>query len=115
MELKDKFRKGLMDMLVLKVLSRKDSYAYQIAQTLENVSQNAVTFAVPSMYPLLNRLQRQGFVSSYFLDDPKHRERVYYHIEPAGREQLDLLTEAYSKVKNGVEAIFNYSISDMDE
>ena len=83
MELKDKFRKGLMDMLVLKVLSRKDSYAYQIAQTLENVSQNAVTFAVPSMYPLLNRLQRQGFVSSYFLDDPKHRLSLI-HICPVG-------------------------------
>ena len=107
MELKDKFRKGLMDMLVLKVLSRKDSYAYQIAQTLENVSQNAVTFAVPSMYPLLNRLQRQGFVSSYFLDDPKHRERVYYHIEPAGRERLRVLREEYEAVHRGIQNILN--------
>lgn len=107
MDYKDKFKKGLIEMLLLKILSEHDCYGYQITQILKSVSDGDIVVREPSMYPILYKLQERDMITSY-----KRRkgrmERVYYHIEEAGREELKTLMEAYYQVQRGTAALLNY-------
>ena len=75
-------------MLLLKVLSEHDCYGYQITQIFKRVSDGSIVVREPSMYPILYRLQDRGLITSYNQKGNGHMERVYYHIEDAGREEL---------------------------
>ena len=109
MDLKDRFKKGLIDMLLLKVLSEHDCYGYQITQILKRVSNDSIVVREPSMYPILYRLQGRGLITSYTQKGRGHMERVYYHIEDSGREELKQLSDAYQEVQRGVEAVMEYT------
>ena len=104
-------------MLLLKVLSEHDCYGYQITQIFKRVSDGSIVVREPSMYPILYRLQDRGLITSYNQKGNGHMERVYYHIEYAGREELKKMSDAYQEVQRGVESIMNYTeaISDLRE
>lgn len=108
MDYKNKFKKGLLEMLLLKILSEHDCYGYQITQIFKKVSKGNIVVREPSMYPILYRLQKRGFISSYKEHGHGRMERIYYHIEKKGLNELDLLITAYEQVKYGVDELLNY-------
>lgn len=79
----------MMDFLVLTIVSNGDAYGYQISQMLRRVS-NAKD---STLYPILKRLQENGYVYAY--DQPfQGRNRKYYRITEAGQQyQRQLLKE----------------------
>lgn len=109
MDYKDKFKKGLIEMLLLKVLSVQDCYGYQITQILKKVSNNTIVVREPSMYPILYRLLEKQLISSYTGKGNGRMKRVYYHIEEEGKHELDKQIEAYKSVQEGTLAILNYN------
>lgn len=108
MDYKERFRHGLVEMLLLKVLSEQDCYGYQITQIMKNVSKGAITVREGSMYPILYKLQEKGYISSYKGKGNGRMERIYYHIEESGLEELEKLIAAYNQVHEGVVTLLNY-------
>ena len=103
------FDKGLIGgssaLLVLSLLSEKDYYGYEIIKTLEDRSDKTFEFKEGSLYPVLHRLENDGFVVSYREKSESGKERKYYHITPAGLEQLSEEKEqwiVFSKAVNRV-------------
>ena len=75
-------------MLILKLLTVQPLHGYAIAQHIEDLSENVLTVEQGSLYPALQRLQKQGWVTSRWGESPTGRRARYYTITASGRRQL---------------------------
>ena len=95
-------------MLLLKLLENKDCYGYELSQLLKERSNNIISVPEGSMYPALYRLVDNGYISSKKVKMGVRRERVYYHLEDAGKKYLSELLCAYYEVANGISSILTW-------
>jgi transcriptional regulator len=79
---------GTLEMLVLHTLTLGSLHGYAIAQHIEKLSEAVLQVEQGSLYPALERLQRQGFVTSKWGQTPTGRRARYYTITASGRKQL---------------------------
>ena len=96
---------GTVDMLILDVLARGDSYGYQIAQTVMGQSAEVFELKEGSLYPALHRLERQALLRSYWIDTAEGRRRKYYRLTPKGRKSLLAKREKWQRFANGVNGV----------
>ncbi len=75
-------------MLVLKTLSRGPNHGWGIAQHIQQASNDALKVGEGSLYPALQRLLQNEFVSAEWAVTENNRRARYYRITPAGRKQL---------------------------
>jgi PadR family transcriptional regulator PadR len=79
---------GTLDMLVLHTLTLGALHGYAIAQHIERLSDRVLQVEQGSLYPALERLQRQGWLTSKWGQTPTGRRARYYTITASGRKQL---------------------------
>lgn len=96
------FRRGIMQLVILSLLSKEDMYGYQLVQETIARSGGRILTQEGSLYPVLYKLQDQGFISDRKVLVGKRMTRVYYHIEDAGLAQLEKLTEEYNAISTGL-------------
>lgn len=90
----------MFDLLVLSVVERGDAYGYQISQIIKTVSNTKDS----TLYPVLKRLQEQGFLTVY--DQPwQGRNRRYYKLTEAGYRQCLMLREEWDSYKDAIDQI----------
>ena len=77
-------KKGVLGLCVLALLSRGNSYAYEIASKLSH----AVDMGEGTIYPLMRRMQNEGLVGTYLEESPSGPPRKYYRLTEAGRASL---------------------------
>lgn len=99
--MKTQLKKGILDMCVLCVLARKDSYAYEIVQELAD----GLDMSEGTIYPLMRRLQNEAWVSSYLIESASGPPRKYYKLAEAGRVQLELMRQEWREFATEVNAI----------
>ncbi len=80
--------KGSIDILLLSVLAKHDSYGYEIVQSLKESSDEMYSMSEGTMYPALKRLETQGYISSYWMEQENNRPRKYYHLTDEGEKAL---------------------------
>ena len=102
---KDEMFHGTLDMLVLKTLSRGEMHGYEIANSIQQTSDDALRVEEGSLYPSLYRMERRGWIKSEWGLSENNRKARYYRLTRAGQKQLESekdswarLTEAISKV-----------------
>lgn len=83
-----RLQKGSAEMLVLAMLEERQRHGYEIAQLIEQRSNGDIRFQIPSLYPLLYRLERRGLVDGRWIEKPSERRRRFYRLTPAGRRAL---------------------------
>lgn len=102
-----KIDKGLLGgstiLLVLTLLNESDKYGYEIIKELELRSDKTFQFKEGTLYPVLHKLENDGFVVSYMEKAESGRERKYYQITKKGKRQL---TEEQEKWK-----VFSLSVN----
>lgn len=77
-------KRGLLEICVLSVLSRGDSYGYQIIKDLSQ----CIEVSESTLYPILRRLEKDGSLRLYSVEH-NGRLRKMYAITPAGQKQID--------------------------
>jgi PadR family transcriptional regulator PadR len=82
------FLPGTLEMLVLKTLSRGTNHGWGIAQHIQQASQDALKVGEGSLYPALQRLLLNDFVSAEWAVTENNRRARYYRITAAGKRQL---------------------------
>lgn len=92
-ELKDKYesqmKKGVLDMLVLKLLEESEKYGYQIIQELKEKSNDRFLLKEGTLYPILYRLEDDNYVESRWSEaQGKKVPRKYYMLTEEGRTAL---------------------------
>ena len=96
---------GTIQMLILEVMSRGSSYGYQITQTVLELSRGRFELKEGSLYPALHRMEREGWLSSYWVESDEGRRRRYYKITAAGRKVLNARRREWTEFVEGVEGI----------
>ena len=96
--------KGSHELILLKLLSRRDMYGYQLIQEMALLSGDVFRMSQGSLYPFLHALEGRGLIRSY-LRPEGGRERRYYHLTGAGRaalaekeEQWGIYTRAMARI-----------------
>lgn len=74
--------------LVLAILAEGDSYGYAILKRVRELSGGELEWTDGMLYPVLHRLEGSGLVASRWQKAESGRQRKYYRLTPAGREQL---------------------------
>jgi len=94
-------KKGALDLCVLALLSRTDSYAYEIASRLAD----AIGMGEGTIYPLMRRMQSDGLVETYLVESSSGPSRKYYRLTSAGRASLATQTQAWRSFAGAVQMI----------
>lgn len=95
---------GSTAMLILKLLSEKDMYGYEMIEVLRERSQNVFELKAGTLYPLLHGLEEKGLLTVYE-KEAGNKIRKYYSITKQGRKTLEEKKgewELYSKAVAGV-------------
>jgi transcriptional regulator len=81
-------KKGSAELLILSLLDGRPRHGYDIARLIEVRSEGAVTFNAASLYPLLYRLERRGWIEGRWVEKAGERRRRMYRLTAAGRRRL---------------------------
>lgn len=95
---------GSMSILVLRLLSEKDMYGYEITDTLKNRSNDVFSLKAGSLYPLLHTMESNGYVNSYESDSAGKR-RKYYHLTKDGEKYLQNKKEEWKEYQAAMTSI----------
>jgi PadR family transcriptional regulator PadR len=95
---------GMVDMLILEVISGSPTYGYEIAQTVLDRSRGYFEITEGSLYPALHRLERQKLLEAFW-KDAEGRERKYYKLTPAGKAALAAKKKEWEQFATGVQGI----------
>jgi PadR family transcriptional regulator PadR len=97
--------KGVLDMVLLALIAEEPSYGYEMVDKLQHKGLELVSEG--SIYPLLSRLQKKGYIAGYFVESASGPPRKYYRIEESGREQLADWSEEWNRLSAGVGEVLN--------
>ena len=97
---------GTLDMLILQILSLEAAHGYGIAQRLEQISRAVVRVNEGSLYPALHRLEQKGWLRGAWKQSETGREAKFYSLTPAGRRQLAVEKDSWSRLSSAVKLIF---------
>lgn len=92
---------GSTGMLILKLLSEKDLYGYQMIEELEKRSNHTFQLKAGTLYPLLHTLVEKGYLTSYELE-AGGKTRKYYSITKAGNRYLDSKIKEWKEYESAV-------------
>ena len=82
------WKKGSAELLVLSLLEDQPRHGYDISKLIQIRSGGALRFHVTSLYPLLHRLEKQGFIAGRWVEKAEQRRRRYYSLTPRGKQEL---------------------------
>ena len=78
--------KGSIAILILKLLSERDMYGYEIIQESARRSEDAFEFKEGTLYPALHQLHKKGYLRSEWRVGGNGKQRKYYGLTAAGRK-----------------------------
>ena len=81
-------KKGSTEMLVLSLVESRARHGYEIGKLIEARSNGRLTFALPTLYPTLLRLENRGWIKGRWVEKPGERQRCFYRLTPEGRRVL---------------------------
>jgi transcriptional regulator len=81
-------KKGSAEMLILAMLEDRQRHGYEIGKLIELRSRGAITFQIASLYPMLYRLERRGWIEGRWIERTGERRRRFYKLTAEGREVL---------------------------
>jgi transcriptional regulator len=81
-------KKGSAELLILSLVDARARHGYDIARLIETRSDGALTFHAASLYPLLYRLEKRGWITGRWVEKAGERRRRMYRLTPSGRQVL---------------------------
>jgi PadR family transcriptional regulator, regulatory protein PadR len=89
-------KKGSAELLILSLLEGRSRHGYEISQLIEQRSVGTLKFNVASLYPLLYRLEKRGWIAGQWVEKAGQRRRRYYKLVPAGKAMLKQQRETWA-------------------
>jgi PadR family transcriptional regulator, regulatory protein PadR len=98
---------GTLDMLILRSLTRGPRHGYGIAQHLKKISQDVLDVGESSLYPALQRLLLNGWVTSAWGASENNRRARYYKLTAAGRKQLAAENREFTRMIAAIQKVLS--------
>jgi len=100
---RDEIPPGTLYMLILRVLSRRgELHGFEIAKSIEQLSQSVLQVEEGSLYPALQRMLIKGWVKAEWGVTAENRRARYYHMTPAGHRQLEQEISQFERVMGAI-------------
>jgi PadR family transcriptional regulator, regulatory protein PadR len=95
--------KGVLELAVLSVIARGETYGYEILSTLESAGFDGVGDA--SVYGTLRRLEQAGHLESRLVASDSGPARKYYSVTSSGTQQLQTGTDTWRRISDALERL----------
>lgn len=98
---------ALLDACVLAILHKEDAYGYKLTQDVKEM----VNVSESTLYPVLRRLMKEGYLETY---DQEHmgRNRRYYRLTDAGKKRYTYFLEEWDRFTDKINAVLKGGIED---
>ncbi|UTW53817.1 PadR family transcriptional regulator [Kordiimonas sp. SCSIO 12610] len=96
-------RKGTLELVVLAALKDRRLYGLEILNLLHSLDTMKITEG--TLYPLLDRLKRDGVVTAEWQQNGDERPRKYYQLTESGADKLESLTNRWRKSVQDIECL----------
>lgn len=100
------FKKGVLELIVLLAVNKKDRYGYELVVEVSKV----VDVNDGTIYPLLKRLTNERYFETYLVDSTEGPARKYYKITILGKERLEELRDNWKVFANSVNKFIKESM-----
>src|ERR671932_1834398 len=97
--------RGTLDLLVLKTLTLEPMHGWGISQRIQQTSRGVLEVNQGSLYPALQRLEKDGLITSEWGMTDNNRRARYYRLTAAGRRALGDELESWRRFAAGLEAV----------
>jgi len=81
-------KKGSAELLILSLVEHEPRHGYELSKLIDSRSKGAIRFHVASLYPLLYRLEKRGWIEGRWVEKAGQRRRRYYRLTGEGRRVL---------------------------
>jgi PadR family transcriptional regulator, regulatory protein PadR len=81
-------KKGSAELMIMALIEVRARHGYEISKLIEQRSNGSVRFNVASLYPLLYRLEKRGWIQGRWVEKAGQRRRRYYRLTDEGRKVL---------------------------
>lgn len=102
------FKKGVLELCVLSLLDRKDFYGYELVEHISKF----IDISEGTIYPLLRKFRKEGYVDNYLQESQEGPPRKYYKLTQLGKktyEELEVEWEGF------IDSVNNILRGDIDE
>jgi PadR family transcriptional regulator, regulatory protein PadR len=96
---------GSLDMLILRTLLWGPTHGHGIAKSIERMSEDALKVEHGSLYPALQRLQQEGWVTTEWGVSKNNQRAKYYRLTAAGRRQLVAETSRWERFVRAITGV----------
>jgi PadR family transcriptional regulator, regulatory protein PadR len=86
--------------MILSLLSRGESYGYALIQEVKRLSGDRIEWTDGMLYPVLHRLEENGWIKSRWVEGENGRKRKYYSLKKAGLQALKEKREQWTLVSS---------------
>jgi transcriptional regulator len=97
--------------VILIVLSKGESYGYEIIKNIKESSGGKLEFAEGTLYPILKKMESEGWISSKWHTAENSRQRKYYKITAKGKKQLAIETENWSSINQILKKLWQMNLN----
>lgn len=102
------FKKGVLELCVLSLLHKKDFYGYEL---VEHISKD-ISISEGTIYPLLRKFRKEGYVDTYLQESQEGPPRKYYKLTSKGKEVYEVMEVEWQIFIKGVNNIIRGEIND---
>lgn len=81
-------KRGSAELMVLAAIERRARHGYEIAKLIDDRSDGVLRFHIASLYPMLYRMERRGWLEGKWVEKAGQRKRRYYRLTSEGRKVL---------------------------
>lgn len=92
------FKKGVLELLILVMVSKKDMYGYELVEAVSKV----VDVNEGTIYPILKRLTNENYFDTYTKESTEGPIRKYYHITVTGKTIMEIELESWKSFSKSV-------------
>jgi transcriptional regulator len=102
---------GTLDLLILKTIALEPQHGWAIAQRIRQLSNDVLQVQQGSLYPALQRLERQGWITADWGASENNRRARFYRLTGAGRRRLEKEEAAWERLAGAVTLLLRTSSS----
>ena len=95
-------KKGSAELLILSLVEDQPRHGYDLSKLIEARSGGVLSFRVASLYPLLYRLEKRGWIQGRWVEKADQRRRRYYRLTTEGRRVLAVQRKKWQAIVGAV-------------
>ena len=96
--------KGTLEGCILKVISGKETYGYEISQELQKYG--FLDISEGTIYPLLLRLEKNGLITAQYRESALGPKRKYFAVTPEGKAEMEAFLVSFEELSDAIGLLF---------